>query len=128
MKAYLLVFVGGTTGTFIRLLLGFVPGNGDFPWMTFVINISGAAGLGVIYGLTQRIATMRQHLRLLFGTGLMGGYTTYSTFAVGADGLILSNHLLTGALYAVPTVVLGILAALATERALSPRREQKVQT
>lgn len=118
LTPYALVFVGGAVGAGIRIVLGQWWGSGfTFPWPTFVINITGSALLGVLYGLTSASSEPRSvQLRLLLGTGLLGGYTTYSTFAVGSDGLILSNHLLLGVLYAIPTVTLGIAGAFAAER------------
>lgn len=124
LNAYILVFIGGTVGTLLRILLGLVPGNSEFPWITFIINISGASFLGALYGLTARFSvstSTRTDLRLLLGTGLIGGYTTYSTLAVGTDGLILGDRLLLGAAYAIPTVVLGILSAFLAERACQAR-------
>lgn len=124
LNAYILVFIGGTVGTLLRILLGMVPGNSEFPWITFIINVSGAALLGVLYGLTGRFVVSTSastRMRLLLGTGLMGGYTTYSTLAVGTDGLILGDRLLLGAAYAIPTVVLGILSAFLAERACQAR-------
>lgn len=123
LNPYILVFIGGTVGTLLRILLGLVPGDSEFPWVTFVINITGAGLLGVLYGLTSRFVSTsaRTRMRPLLGTGLMGGYTTYSTLAVGTDGLILGDRLLLGAAYAVPTVVLGILSAFLAERACQAR-------
>ncbi|MBQ3358451.1 MAG: CrcB family protein [Microbacterium sp.] len=111
---YVLVFIGGAVGAGIRIGLGqWWVSDSTFPWPTFIVNITGAVLLGALYGLTS--GTRSGQLRLLLGTGLLGGYTTYSTFAVGSDGLILSNHLLPGVLYAIPTVVIGIAGAFAAE-------------
>lgn len=131
LSPYILVFIGGTVGTFLRILLGAVPGNSEIPWVTFAINISGASFLGALYGLTSRFpasASTPTHLRLLLGTGLLGGYTTYSTLAVGTDGLILGDRLLLGAAYAIPTVVLGILSAFLAEGACHTRTVPAVRS
>lgn len=121
---YILVFIGGTVGTLLRILLGSVPGHFEFPWVTFVINITGAALLGALYGLTSRFfvsTSASAQMRLLLGTGLLGGYTTYSTLAIGTDGLLLGDRLLLGAAYAIPTVALGIMSAFLAERACRTR-------
>lgn len=131
MSPYILVFIGGTVGTLLRIVLGSVPGNSEFPWITFVINISGASFLGALYGLTARFSastSTRTDLRLVLGTGLLGGYTTYSTLAVGTDGLILGDRVLLGAAYAIPTVVLGILSAFLAERACRARTVPAVRS
>lgn len=112
---YVLVFIGGAVGAGIRIGLGqWWVSDAAFPWPTLIVNITGAVLLGALYGLTS--GPRSGQLRLLLGTGLLGGYTTYSTFAVGSDGLILSNHLLLGVLYAIPTVTIGIAGAFAAER------------
>jgi len=118
LTPYALVFVGGAVGAGIRIVLGQWWGSGStFPWPTFVINITGAVLLGALYGLTGPSSPPGVgQLRLVLGTGLLGGYTTYSTFAVGSDGLILSDHLLLGVLYAIPTVALGAAGAFVAER------------
>ncbi|WP_136029810.1 CrcB family protein [Microbacterium sp. PF5] len=118
---YMLVFAGGAAGTSIRILLGtWWASSSSFPWPTFIINVSGAILLGALYGASRGAATGR--MRLLLGTGVLGGYTTYSTFAVGSDGLILTDHLLLGVLYVVPTVVLGIAGGFAAQRLTAPRK------
>ncbi|WP_206549481.1 MULTISPECIES: fluoride efflux transporter FluC [Microbacterium] len=115
---YMLVFAGGAVGTGIRILFGtWWASSSSFPWPTFIMNVSGAILLGALYG-----ATRGGRMRLLLGTGVLGGYTTYSTFAVGSDGLILTDHLLLGVLYVVPTVVLGVVGAFAAQRLTGTRK------
>ncbi|WP_125707155.1 fluoride efflux transporter FluC [Lacticaseibacillus porcinae] len=76
------------------------------PWMTMVINVTGAfvAGWVSVMGLPN-------HLHLLIATGLLGGYTTFSTLHVDTLGLI--NRKLWPQVfgYYVGTVILGVLAA-----------------
>ncbi|MFT4220584.1 MAG: CrcB family protein [Microbacterium sp.] len=109
-----LVFVGGTLGTLTRYLLSLaIPSWGGLPVATFVINVSGAFLLGwLLESLTRRGPDhgLRRALRLLLGTGFLGGYTTYSAFAVDADGLIASADVAGAALYALATVVVGAAA------------------
>ena len=52
-------------------------------------------------------------MRLFAGTGILGGFTTYSAFAVDADGLIVADRLGAGLLYAVATILVGALASVA---------------
>jgi fluoride exporter len=107
-----LVLAGGSAGTALRLLVGsLIASPPSFPVSTFAINVSGAFLLGVVYGLTAHVTARAQRLRALLGTGVLGGYTTYSMFAVGTDGLILTDQFAATIAYALPTVVLGTLAA-----------------
>jgi CrcB protein len=102
-----LVVLGGALGTAARAALLLV----DAPaWQTLavpVINVVGALLLGLVVGLVARRGeTARARAaRQLFGTGLLGGFTTYSTFALqAAEGASVWLTL--------ATAVLGVLAAL----------------
>ncbi|NLJ52579.1 MAG: CrcB family protein [Intrasporangiaceae bacterium] len=106
------VFVGGMAGTALRALIDRAApaAAGEWPWATFAVNITGAFLLGMLLEtLARREARDGSGgpARLLLGTGLLGGYTTYSTFAVE----ILHLGLLTALLYATLTVVGGLAAA-----------------
>ena len=111
-----LVFVGGVCGTWVRAELSnrFPVAADAWPWTTFWINVSGAFVLGVLLGLLARLGDdsgWRRRVRLGLGTGVLGGYTTYSTLAVEVverqrDSLILLS---TG--YALASLVCGVLAA-----------------
>ncbi|MDP9807080.1 CrcB protein [Trueperella bonasi] len=98
----LLVALGGALGASVRFVL--VAGSNNPPAVTFLINIAGAFLLGII------AATTAGRVRLFVGTGVLGGFTTYSAFAVDALSL-MSDSILTGLAYAVLTVVVGIVAA-----------------
>lgn len=113
-----LVVAGGAVGTAVRAALEneFPAQPGSWPWTTFVINVTGAFLLGTLLGhLTSAGADegLRRDVRLGVGTGVMGGFTTYSTFMVEVDSLLRSGHLGTGALYAGVGVLVGLLAAAA---------------
>lgn len=123
-----LVFAGGTVGTAVRAILEnrFAPAAGAWPWATFLINVSGAFMLGLLLaGLLRRGADSggRRTARLGLGTGVLGGYTTYSTFAVETAHLGWPL----GPGYALGTASLGIAAAaagLALARRLVPEAER----
>ena len=112
-----LVAIGGAFGTASRHLLGDAIGTThDFPLGTFLINIAGAFLLGVLLETLVRLghdAGHRRTLRLLLGTGFLGGFTTYSALAVDTDSLLRADHLGTAAAYALGTVVLGLIASVA---------------
>ena len=112
--ALMLVFVGGTLGTAAReaLSLAFPPIDG-IPYAIFGINITGALLLGVLLeSLVRRGPDRggRQRLRLLLGTGLLGGFTTYSALATDTAHLIGSGSVGAGVAYGVGTVLLGAVA------------------
>ncbi len=85
---------------------------GDFPWATFVTNVSGAFALGFLLLLLIQRFPPERYLRAFLGTGFLGAYTTFSTFSVETDLLIKDGHTLTAAVYVVASVVVGLGAAL----------------
>lgn len=116
-RSILLVFVGGAIGTAVRYLLTLsVPPIAGVPLITFLINVSGAFVLG---WLLQSLALRgpdegaRRDLRLFAGTGILGGYTTYSSLAVDTDGLIAAQSVGLSILYAGATIVVGAAASVA---------------
>lgn len=114
----LLIVLGGALGTALRAALeaAYPATSGGWPWATFTINVTGAFLLGVLLEALSRLGPdtgLRQYLRLGVGTGLLGGYTTYSTFAVESVRLIGGEAVWVGLGYALTSVVLGLTAALA---------------
>jgi CrcB protein len=114
-----LVAAGGVLGTAARAALGlaFPQAPGAFPWTTGAINLIGAGLLGLVLGLVGRLrasSVWAPRVRLALGTGLLGGFTTYSTFAVETVRLTESGRPWLGLAYALGSLAAGIcLAALA---------------
>jgi fluoride exporter len=107
------VAVGGAIGTALRAgLSAVIPTPGGVPVGIFLINISGAFLLGVLLEVLARRGPdegRRRLLRLFLGTGVTGGYTTYSSLA--DDGaLLLGSQPAIGLLYVLVTVVVGAVA------------------
>ncbi len=75
------VGIGSMIGACIRVFLSQY--NGRFPWMTLIINSAGALMLGMLTHMSGW---------LFFGTGIMGGLTTFSTFSVEAVTLVASDR------------------------------------
>jgi len=131
-----IVVLGGALGTGARELLALtIPAAGAFPTAIFVINLTGAFALGVALEILLRLGPdegRRRHLRLLVGTGFLGGYTTYSTLAIGTAQAITTGHSAIGILYALLSVIggaaaafAGIAAAAAGHRTRVARREAR---
>lgn len=109
-RAASLVLVGGTVGTLGRHAAAeWWSDPGTWPWPTFAVNLIGSLLLGLVVARSGPA----DRCRLLLGTGLLGGFTTYSAFAVETDQLLRGDHLALAALYPTATVALGFLAALA---------------
>ena len=115
-RALALVVSGGVVGTMARALIEAAYARTDslLPWATFAINISGAALLGLLIqavALREHRSFRARNLRLLLGTGLLGGYTTYSTFVLESVQIGSERHILNALVYDAATLTLGFLAA-----------------
>lgn len=119
---YLLVFVGGGLGASLRhaVNVGCARACGtNFPYGTFVINITGSLVMGLIAGYFAFKGEASQPWRLFIMTGILGGYTTFSAFSLDAVLLYERGQLGVAAFYVVGSVVLsiaGLLAGLALVR------------
>ena len=83
MYRFLLVCLGGAVGTGARYLIAVgaprVLGS-SFPYATLTVNVVGSFLLGVTMHVGLSTSLMSPSLRLVLATGVMGGFTTYSTF------------------------------------------------
>ncbi|GAB04305.1 CrcB family protein [Gordonia amarae] len=111
------VFVGGCFGVAAReALVEVFPADGGIPWAVFAINIVGAFALGVLLESLSRYGPdtgRRRILRMLLGTGFMGGFTTYSALATDTADLLTSGSAGAGLAYGVATVIVGALVTMA---------------
>lgn len=110
-----LVVVGGAVGTALREIVTLSsPSSGLFPAATFGINLLGSFLLGVLLESLFRRGPdqgVRRIGRLVLGAGVLGGFTTYSTLATDTVTLLARGQSGTAVLYALGTVVLGVVAA-----------------
>jgi fluoride exporter len=80
---FLIVCLGGAIGTGARYLLATWVANtfgADFPRGTILINMTGSFLLALVMELAAATGAVSVELRLFLATGIMGGYTTYSSF------------------------------------------------
>jgi CrcB protein len=120
------VAVGGALGSTARYGLGLAwPASPTgFDWPTFTANAVGCGLLGVLMVLVTEVRAGHPLLRPFLGTGVLGGFTTFSTYAVGVTTLLQAGRPALAAGYLVGTVT-GALAATwlgiaATRLALAP--------
>jgi CrcB protein len=78
-----LVAVGGAAGTLLRWRIGVEAGPGAF-LPVIVVNVAGSGLLGYLVGRVPVRGPRSEAVRLALGTGVLGGFTTFSTFAVDA--------------------------------------------
>ncbi|WP_126636563.1 fluoride efflux transporter CrcB [Embleya hyalina] len=77
-----------------------------FPWATLITNVLGCLLMGVLMGVTPPDPLLRPFL----GTGVLGGFTTFSTFAIETRTLLAGHAWLQAWLYVAGSVVLGLTA------------------
>ena len=122
------VALGGGVGAAARyaVSLGWPAHAGAFPWTTLWINVVGCAVIGVFMVVITEFRPAHRLVRPFFGTGVLGGFTTFSTYAVDIQKLADGGHLRTGLAYLVATPVAALtavwLAAWSTRRALKRRQ------
>lgn len=105
------VAAGGAAGASARYGAGLLwpTAAGAFPWTTLAVNVVGCAVIGVFMVLITEVWTAHRLVRPFFGTGVLGGFTTFSTYAVDIQQLVQHGHARTALAYLVST----LLAALA---------------
>jgi CrcB protein len=110
----LAVFIGGGAGATCRYGLGRSIGeryDGAFPLGTFVINVTGCFALGLLASVIIRAGQQSSLLTALIATGFLGGYTTFSTYALEGVILYADGSRRIALLSLLAPVVLGLLAA-----------------
>ena len=110
---YLIVFIGAGIGGALRhgvnvgatKLFGF-----GFPFGTFIVNVLGSFVMGLFAGYFAYRAGIPQHMRLFLTTGILGGFTTFSTLSLDAALLIERNQFGSAIGYVVGSVAAGVAA------------------
>ncbi|RLV08844.1 fluoride efflux transporter CrcB [Streptomyces griseocarneus] len=121
------VSLGGGAGAAARYGAGLLwpTAAGAFPWTTFVINIVGCALIGVLLVVIADLAAPHRLLRPFLGTGVLGGFTTFSTYAVDIRHLVGEGRTATALAYLAGTLVAALaavwVAAAGTRRFLRGR-------
>jgi CrcB protein len=122
------VAAGGVIGALLRFQAGLwwptVPGT--FPVTTLLVNAAGGLAMGVLMVLITEVLTAHRLIRPFLGTGVLGGFTTFSTFSVDAVALVRGGHRAQAVGYLVGTPLAALAAVtigiVVTRRALARRR------
>ena len=104
----LFVGVGGFVGSVLRYVVSLIPlrHESGFPLVTLGINVLGAFVLGLIMATAGKSPSFDPRTLLFLKVGICGGFTTFSTFALEAQGLLSGGKLWAAVLYMLLSVVL----------------------
>ncbi|MBX3172933.1 MAG: fluoride efflux transporter CrcB [Gemmatimonadaceae bacterium] len=110
------VAAGGAVGSVLRYgvaeLVRRAPSLAGYPWATLGVNVTGALALGAVAGwLFGQPAAASPQLRAFVMIGVLGGYTTFSTFAVEGLTMLQAGQPMRAAGYALASVLLSVAAA-----------------
>ena len=112
----LIVFLGGGLGSVLRHLVN-VTGprlvGTSWPYSTFFINVTGSLLMGVVAGVFAWKLSLPPNLRLFLAPGILGGYTTFSTFSLETALLLERGQPWQAVAYALGSVLLGVAALFA---------------
>lgn len=108
---WFLVALGGSIGTSLRYSVGvflFKPTNA-FPWATWWINVIGCFLAGVFFAYSQKFPVLQNEARLFLMVGILGGFTTFSSFGLETFQLLKHGQITLALSYVVSSVLVGVL-------------------
>jgi CrcB protein len=125
------ISAGGALGSLGRWGVGeLLPWSGTtFPWATFVVNVSGALALGVLMVFVLEVWRPHRYVRPFVGIGVLGGWTTFSTYALEARDLLAAGRAATALAYVGGSLLAGLVAVwlgILVARLLVPSSHQEV--
>ncbi|WP_426560349.1 fluoride efflux transporter FluC [Angustibacter sp. McL0619] len=105
------IAVGGGLGSMARwgLSQAFVTGPGQVPWGTLLENASGSALLGLLMVFVVTVWRPNRYVRPFLGIGVLGGYTTFSTYALETRDLMASGDVPLALAYLLGSVLAGLV-------------------
>lgn len=108
---WFLVALGGAIGASCRYGMGayLLKPNTIFPWTTWWINILGCALAGIFFAFTQKYNILNNEVRLFLMVGILGGFTTFSSFGLETFQLLKQGQHVLALSYALSSVVVGVL-------------------
>jgi fluoride exporter len=109
------VALGGALGSVLRFALSAIvrgmPALAGLPWATLGVNVTGSLAIGALAGLAASGNDISPSMRAFVMVGVLGGYTTFSTFALEGIEMLQSGSAAKAMIYASASVILSIGAA-----------------
>jgi CrcB protein len=111
----LVIAAGGAIGSLARWAVTEVVHNHPWrvPWGTWLENVSGAFALGLLMVFVLDVWPPRRHVRPFLAVGVLGGYTTFSTYMLDTHALLVDGHVPAAFGYLFGTLVTGLVAVAA---------------
>ena len=106
------VAAGGFIGAILRYMLSITFADTNFPIVTFSINLSGSFIIGFVLVIAMERPSISPNFRFFFATGLLGAFTTFSTYTLQTLKLLNEGYILTALNYYLWSVILGIIFAI----------------
>ncbi|MBN2482792.1 MAG: fluoride efflux transporter CrcB [Candidatus Omnitrophica bacterium] len=114
MMKIVYIAIGGALGALLRywvsgLVYRFT--SGTFPWGTLVVNLSGSFLIGLLWGMFET-TTVPQNIRLFLFIGILGSFTTFSTFSLENFHLLRDGEYMLAGINIAASLILGITLAV----------------
>ena len=108
---WILVAIGGGLGAMLRygFSLYLTKPEFGFPWQTWWVNILGTMCAGIFFAISQKYPVMQNEARLFLMVGILGGFTTFSSFGLETFQLLKHGHVGIAFMYVMSSVVIGLL-------------------
>lgn len=115
MVKILSIAAGGAIGTVLRYLVSGIDykfSQGVFPISTFVVNVTGSFVIGFLWGICERI-DVASNVRMFAFVGILGGYTTFSTFGLESFNLFRDGEVKIALMNIAATNIIGVFSVFA---------------
>lgn len=114
MRKYFYISIGGALGAVLRIVIkdmSILDFNGKIPYDTLIINVVGCFTLALFLTVAFEVMEMDTNIRIGLSTGLLGAFTTFSTFCMETTILIWDGQYFQSLVYVALSLGLGLLGA-----------------